>query len=438
MRFISTNSSASPVGLDDAVNRCVASDGGMFMPEYMPVIPQAFFKNISGMSLREIAYVVATSFLGEDVEPAVLKNIVDVSFSFDAPLVRICTDVYILELFNGPTLTVKDYGARFMARLMGHLDGRASRRRNILVATTGNTGAAAANGLYKLDGMIVSVLYPKGQLTRAQASQITALGENIHAVEVMGSVEDCKRLVQDAIAEPGLSGYNLTGANSINIARLIPQVTFALHAYARLKAMGVKNAEQAIYSIPAGNLSNVVAAAMARSIGLPMGPILAAVNANDQVAPCMAGNFTTDRSRRPVRTLAPSIDMSVPSGWPRLAHLYGGDLAAIARDVVATPPISDDMIRTTVCDLRSRSGYTIDPHGAVAYATVQQYAAPPGTPKVVFATGHPAKQLDIMTRITGHTVELPLQLTHFMTVRRHPSLLAPTLPALRKHLQSIQ
>lgn len=436
MKFISTNSSSAPVGLDEAVNRCVASDGGMFMPERIPVIPKAFFQNIARMNLREIAFVVASSFFGDDVEASALKSIVDESFSCEVPLVRLADDIYVLELFNGPTLTFKDFGARFMARLMHHLDGRASRRRNVLVATTGNTGAAAANGLFRLDGISVSVLYPKGQLTRLQTTQLTALGENIHPVEVAGTVEDCKRLVQKAIADPSLAQFNLTGANSINIARLIPQVTFALHAYARLCDAGVRNAGEAMYSIPSGNLSNVVAATMARRLGLPMGRIVAATNANNQLASvCTCGHSPVRTD--PVHTLAPAMDMSVPSGFPRLRHLYGNDMEALRRDIVIAEPVGDEQIRRTVREVLSLSGYIMDTHCAVAYASAMANSCP-GVPKVVFATGHPAKQLDTMTKITGRSIPMPLQLTNFMTQRRHATILPPTLPALKKLLQTIQ
>lgn len=434
MRYVSTNSTTAPVDLKEAVNRCVAADGGMFMPAELPLIPKAYFNNIGEMTLREIAFVVANSFFGQDIDSATLKSIVDESFAFDAPMHLIGDDTYVLELFHGPTLTFKDYGARFMARLMRAIDANASYRRNVLVATTGNTGAAAANGLFKLDGISVTVLYPKGQLTRAQTAQMTALGENIHPIEIAGTVEDCKRLVQSAIADPALNDYHLTGANSINIARLLPQITFSLYAYAHLKALDVHGAENACYAMPAGNISNVVAAAMAKRIGCPMGPIIAATASNNQLAPLLAGE---QRYRTtPVSTLAPSIDMSCPSGWPRLLHLYNGDLAAIRRDISAPDGISDQVIADTINGLRSLHGYTIDPHGAVAYAAMQGMGLT-GVPKVVFATGHPAKQLDIMTRITGAAIEMPHQLTRFMSVKRNPTIIPPTLPALKRHLHSI-
>lgn len=434
MRYVSTTSNSRPVDLREAVNRCVAADGGLFMPAELPLFPKAFFNNIGEMSLPDIAFVVANSFFGQDVDGAVLKDIVDDAFAFDAPLVSLGGNRYILELFHGPTLTFKDYGARFMARIMSYIDSRQEVSRNVLVATTGNTGAAAANGLFKIPGISVSVLYPKGQLSRWQAAQLTALGENIYPIEIVGTVEDCKRLVQSAIADTSLGEYRLTGANSINIARIIPQITFVLHAYARLREAGVENAGEALYSIPSGNLGNVVAAVMARRIGCPTGPLVAATAANCQLAPLLAGKDKPQS--RPLKTLAPSVDMAYPSGWPRLLHLYGDNLEAMRRDIIAPDGISDSDIATTVNTLRGRYGYTIDPHGAVAYAAAE--AVDNGDrPKVIFATGHPAKQLDIMTRITGAAIDMPHQLSRFMAVKRPPIIIPPTLPAIKKHLHSI-
>ena len=301
MRFISTKSSISPVSLAEAVNCCVAPDGGLYMPETIPSIPRALFNNIGEMKLQDIAYVVATAFFGSEVPASVLKNIVDESFAFDAPLVKV-GDTYVLELFHGPTLTFKDYGARFMARLMKYIDRRdTTPRRNVLVATMGNTGAAAANGFFRLDGVGVCVLYPYGALTKTQTAQFTALGENIHPLEVAGTVEDCKHLVQAALADQTLSDLHLTGANSINLARLIPQVTFSMYAFAQLSARGVQNTSGMQISLPCGNLSNLVAAAMARQMGLPMGRLIAATNMNDQLAPLIAGAEFGSKLHNPMR-----------------------------------------------------------------------------------------------------------------------------------------
>lgn len=433
MKYIGT-STKKLVSLAEAVNRCVDCDGGLFMPERIPLFPRAFYNNIGEMKLRDIAFVVASTFFSDDIPANILKNIVDESFSFDAPLIETQPGIYVLELFHGPTLTCKDYGARFMARLLQALDGKSHHPRHVLVSTTGNTGAAAANGLFKLDGISVSVLYPRGMLTRSQTRQLTALGENIHPIEVLGSVEDCKNLIHKALSDPCFSNMNLTGANSINIARLIPQISFALYAYGQLVAREVKDAHKAIYAIPTGNLSNVNAAAMARAMGCPMTKIIAATGADNQLESLMQGS-QADHSAHPQRSFAPAIDMAFPSGWPRLLHLYNGNLEAMRRDISVSKAINNNIIASTILDVRQQSGYTIDPHTALAYHAA--LADKTEAPKVVFATGHPSKQLDVMTQITGSAHELPVQLMRFMTERRAPKQMAPTIPALKKYLSSI-
>lgn len=433
MRYVSTKSNIGAVSFKEAVNRCIAADSGMFMPENMPSIPHAFFNNIGQMSLGEIAFVVASAFVGDEIDGAVLKNIVGEAFAFDAPLKHIGRQTYVLELFHGPTLTFKDYGARFMARLLREFNNDEKYCRNVIVATTGNTGAATANGLFRMSGISVSVLFPRGKLSRTQLSELTALGENIFPLEIAGSVEDCKRLVQMAMSDPSLSDLHLTGGNSINIARLIPQISFAFYAYAQMKHLDIHGAEEAHYCMPCGNMSNVVATAMAKKMGLPMGKIVGATAANNQLAPLLAGQQC--KNSAPVRTLAHSIDMSYPSGWPRLECIYGRDLEAIRRDIVAAPPVSDDDIMLAMGKIRCVNDYVIDPHGAVAYeaaATIDD-----NCPKVIFATGHPAKQLDIVRQVAKNA-EIPWQLKQALKTKRQPIILPPTLPALRKHFISIQ
>ncbi len=431
MKFISTNHNLTPVSLIEAVERCVAPDGGLFMPEFIPEIPKAFFNNIGEMNLRDIAFVVASSFIGEEINPSKLKLIVDEAFNFKAPLVKIAKNTYALELFHGPTLSFKDFGARFMARIMKYADGlkNSAKQRKVLVATTGNSGAAAANGLLNIDGVSVYVLYPKGVMTRLQQRQLTALGGNVYPLEILGSIDDCKTLVKNAIACQNNEHVNLTGANSINIARLIPQVTFAFHAYAQLKALEIADANEAAYSIPCGNLSNLIAAVIAKRAGLPTGPIVAACNNNNSLKNIIDGNVNNNT---PIKTLAPSMDMILPSGLPRLLHLYDGKITNITNDIIIPQGISDQQIAETVKKLRTSSNYTIDPHGAVALAA--SASIEDSRTKVVFATGHPAKQLDIMTGITGTPIELPVQLNRFMTNAVHPTIMPPTMPALKKHL----
>lgn len=425
MKYRSTTGASGAVSLSAAVESCVAPDGGMYMPVSIPSLPKAFLNNIGEMSLRDIAFVVCSSFFGEDVPAGELKKIVDEAFAFDAPLVEVDKGIYVLELFHGPTLTVKDYGARFMARLMKRLFS-STPKRNVIVATTGNTGAAVANSFHNLEGVNVFVLYPRGRLSRMSVAQFTALGDNIHPVEVAGSIEDCKRMLEEAVADPALASCRLTGANSINVARLLPLASLAFHAYSRLEARGVPGFSEAVYCIPCGNLSNLVGAMIAGRMGLPASGILAACNRNSVLGRLLKGDFD-GIVPTPEATFSPSMDMSYPSGWPRLKVLCGDGTKTVP--ILAAKPVSDAETAYTINELRAK-GYAIDPHGAVAYSAAAQLNT--DKPKVVFATGHPAKQLDIMTRITGAAIELPVQLTRFMSVRRQPVKIAPTLPALRK------
>lgn len=435
MRFVSTNFASGAVGLAEAVNRCVASDGGMFIPQVIPSLPRAFFNNIGEMTLAEIAFVVASSFFGQDIPSAELKKIVDESFAAEARMVKV-GDFYVLELFHGPTLTFKDYGARFMARVIRWFDRRnPGTHRNVLVATMGNSGAAAAAGFAGMEGVDVYVLYPKGALTRLQRATIYGQGENIHPVEVLGSIDDCKHLIQSAIEDASLKHLNITGANSINIARLIPQIVFSFYAYSRLKALGVEKAEQALYSLPCGNCSNLVAAVMALRTGLPAGGLIAATNINNPLRGLLSGAEAPAASR-PETSSALGMDTANPSGAPRLRALYRGALDSFSRDVRVADPVTDSEIAATIRELKELYGYIIDPHGAAAYASARSVSASADGPVVVFATGHPAKLQTTMEEITGSPMPMPDSLARTLTARHHYMLIPPKLPALKKLLNN--
>ena len=427
MRYISTHNPENTVSLKEAIGKCITCEGGLFLPESIPAIPKAFFNNIEEMNLRDIAYVVLSTFFCEDIPASELKKTIDDSFTFDAPLRGIGNNKHLLELFHGPTLTFKDFGARFMARLLRTLDYGSGRKRHILVATSGNTGAATANGFRNIEGTSVHVLFPRGTMSRLQEAQFTSLGGNIHAIEIGGSVDDCTSLVRNAIADRNLSeSLNLTGAGSINVARLLPQIVFFFQAYARLKQSGVKDADKAVYAIPGGNLSNVTAAVMARRCGLPMGRIVAACGAANEFVALLGVNH----DKGPLNC-APSISMSRASNLPRLLHLYGGNIDAMKNDI-SIHVTDNEEIASTINSYITGYSYTPDPHTAAACAASEEID--PEVPAVILATGHPAKSLDVMTRITGRAIELPVQLTRFMSASRHCSKLPPTIPALKRML----
>lgn len=431
MRYISTNSPGTSVSLSEATCRCVASDGGLFMPEYVPVVPKAFFNNFEEMNIRDIAYVVATTFFGDDINPELLKGIVDYAFVADAPLVELSPDNYVLELFHGPTLTFKDYGARFMS---GFLDVAAAvdgRRRCVITASTGNTAAAVANAAVGMKDVDIFILFPHGKLSRMAEAQFTTLGRNIHPIEVNAGIDECKSLVGEAIAaSDSIEDYCLIGANSINIARLLPQIVFYYYACSRLRKKGHRHVASTRFAIPCGNMGNLVAAELARRTGLQTGRIIAACAADNSA---VAGEW--QGGGHPAVSLAPSMSMRDSSNYARLLHLYGGNREDMVRDMEFSGVDDADIIRT-INYVRDRYGYTFDAHGAAAYAARLQALGgdvSAGVPVVTLATGHPAKLLDTMTAITGASVEMPEKLACFINARRVPvHKIPPTMPALRK------
>lgn len=414
---------AMSASLRDAVEGCFAPDGSLYMPSAIPVLPRAFFNNVGDMSLRDIAYIVATTFFGGDVSPSALKHIADEAFGVDAPFVS-TNDVDVLELFHGYTMTVKDYGARFMASLLKELFPTGAKRL-ILVATTGNTGGAVASAFSRMPDAEVYVLYPRGRLSRMDVAQFSSSIGNVHPVEVAGDIEQCKQMVFRAVTDEALSELHPTVAGSVNVARLLPLVSLPLYAYGRLVASDRKNASSAIYSIPCGNLSLLTATVIAIKMGMPYGSIIPAYNTNSSLGVLLNGRSDIV-SAKPHVTSTPAVDMIYPAGWPRLDYLNRPEHSLRLIDIGA---IDDTLTAQALLHMRSQ-GYTIDPHGAMA--TAAALTVETSSPRVVFATGHPAKQLDIMTRITGAAIELPVQLTRFMNVRVSPTKIAPTLPALRK------
>lgn len=430
MQYQGTLAGSAPTSATEAIMRCIPPEGGLYVPARAPLIPRAFFNNLADMSLRDVAFVITDAFLGGEFDSAELKKAVDESFNFNAPLVKLDKNLYAFELFHGPTLTFKDYGARMMARITSLIDRRSKRHnsRLILVATTGNSGAATANGFAGIDNAEVIVLFPRGTLNRMQTAQLTESGPNIRALEVSGTIENCKQMVSAALEDPALAHLSPTGGNSINIVRMIPQTALAVYAYSRLMAQEVKHADKAVYSIPSGNLGNYVAAMTAHLTGMPVGKLIAAVNANDPVRRKRAG-LPADSI---IKTIAPTMDVTEPSGYPRLQYMADKYAGLLENVLDFAEPVDDATIAATILDARKRYGYTPDPHSAVALAALSKYSR--DVPRVFYATAHPARNLDIMTRVTGAAIELPVQLLRYMTVRRRAQSIAPTYPALKKYI----
>lgn len=410
MKYYSTNNKAPLASLHEAVVRGLAPDRGLYMPEKIKRLPQSFYENIQNLSFQEIAYTVADAFFGEDVEPAELKRIVYDTLAFDCPLVEVEPGIYSLELFHGPTLAFKDVGARFMARLLQYFIRQEGKEQvNVLVATSGDTGSAVANGFLGVEGIHVYVLYPKGKVSKIQESQFTTLGQNITAIEVDGVFDDCQRLVKSAFMDEELCNHmKLTSANSINVARFLPQAFYYFYAYAQLKKLG--KSDNMVVCVPSGNFGNITAAIFGREMGLPVKRFIAANNANDVVCEYLAnGKFNP---RPSIQTIANAMDVGDPSNFARILDLYGHSVEAIRADI-AGATFSDAQIADTVRDCLRQTGYQLDPHGACGYRALQE-GLQEGETGFFLETAHPAKFKSVVEGITGHTVEIPARLAAFM------------------------
>lgn len=406
-------------------------DGSLYMPERLPRLPEAFFNNFGEMTFDEVAYVAANALFGDELGPDTVKRIVERSFNFPVPLRRLDEQTFVLELFHGPTLTFKDFGARFMAEMLRHAP-KGKSRVTILTATTGNTGSAAANAFAGVDGVDVYILFPRQAAARQLESQFTTVGGNIHALEVQGTIDDCHALVAQAYADNELrTRCTLTSANSANIIRLLPQAFFYLFAVPHVRQM-LYNPDQALrIGIPSGNLGNLSGALMARVMGLDSGHIIAAENANSALTSTLR-TCIVPAHLRAVPTLAYAADKSLPTNLGRVVSLCGGRVETLSRYFDAVS-VGDAEIISAVNDCYARHNYTIDPHTALAYAALSM-PQPYPAPALIVSTAHPAMSLTAMSAITGRAMDLPLQLTRFMAKRDCRVSIPPVYRALRAEL----
>ena len=411
MKYYSTNGNAPIADLHKAVVKGLAEDRGLYMPEKIKQLPKDFFDNIDKMSFQEIAYTVADAFFGEDVEADALKKIVYDTLSFDCPVVKVKDDIYTLELFHGPTLAFKDVGARFMARLLQYFIRQENGKGqvNVLVATSGDTGSAVANGFLGVDGIHVYVLYPKGKVSPIQECQFTTLGKNITAIEVDGVFDDCQALVKNAFMDAELNQHmKLTSANSINVARFLPQAFYYFNAYARMKALG--KADNLVMCVPSGNFGNICAALFGHEMGLPIARFIAANNANDIFYNYLqTGRYEPKPSKQ---TLANAMDVGDPSNFARIYDLYGKSHERIS-SLIGGATYSDEQIRQTMRQCYEETGYILDPHGACGYQALAD-GLKPGEVGVFCETAHPAKFKEKVDDILGIDVDIPARLRAFM------------------------
>lgn len=436
MKYYSTNGQAPVATLQEAVVKGLAGDKGLYMPEEIKPLPAPYIGEMKNMTFQEIAYLVANNYFGEDVEADVLKQIVYDTLQFDAPVVRVEDNIYSLELFHGPTLAFKDVGARFMARLLGYFIRKEGKKEvNVLVATSGDTGSAVANGFLGVPGINVYVLYPKGKVSRIQESQFTTLGQNITALEIDGTFDDCQALVKNAFMDKDLNNkMELTSANSINVARFLPQSFYYFYAYAQLDKMGV--ADDVVFSVPSGNFGNITAGIFAKWMGLPVKRFLAAGNSNRVFLDYLQTSKYTPRPSIP--TIANAMDVGDPSNFARIQSLYGifGDVCeGIKRDVNAYT-YTDEQIADMIKHVCQRNGYLLDPHGACGYRALLDYGLDETETGVFLETAHPAKFLETVENIIGTEVEIPAKLQQFMLGTKQSIELPKTFDDFKAFLMS--
>jgi len=404
MQLYSTKNRNSFVSLKQAIMKSLPDDRGLYMPEHLPTLSQNFYNHIGQYTFEEIAFYVISSLVGEELPLPKLRSIVEETVNFPAPVVTLDDDTHVLELFHGPSLAFKDFGARFMAQMMSYYNHDEDKELTILVATSGDTGGAVAAGFYRVPGVNVVILYPSGKVSALQEKQLTTLGENITALEIDGTFDDCQALVKTAFLDKELNEkYRLSSANSINIARLLPQSLYYFEAYKQLK----DKKRHIAFSIPSGNFGNLTAGLLAKRMGLPIGKLIAATNVNDIVPKYLSsGNYDP---RPSVSTISNAMDVGNPSNFQRMQDLYGSTWNSMKKDI-AGYAYSDQHTELAIKEIHDKYGYVMDPHGAVGYLALRDYQKTnKNTNGVIFETAHPAKFLPVMNPILGE-IDVPERL----------------------------
>lgn len=411
MKYYSTSNRSNTATLEEAVIKGLAPDGGLYMPEQLPKLPQAFLRNMSGMTLQEMGYAIAAFALRGDVDADVLHDIVYATLDHDIPLVSITSNRYVLELFHGPTMAFKDIGTRFLARLLAHYTPKHPEWHtlNVLVPTSGDTGSAVANSFVGMPGVHVYVLYPRGSVNLIQQAQFATLGQNVTAIEVNGTFDDCKALVAKAFMDDELNAHmRLTSATSINVARLIPQMFYYFWAYAQLVKQGI-DPNELVFAVPCANLGNLTSGLLAQAMGLPVKRFVSVENENNIFYHYVkTGIFTPKPS---VQSIAPALDAGNPTNFGRVVELLG-DVEQVRQHIHAYS-YNDNHIIETMRTTYLQEGYLLDPHSAVAYRALTEDLQP-GEIGIALATAHPAKLKPTVEQIIGTQLEIPPQLARFL------------------------
>lgn len=431
MKLHSTKTPTLTASLKEAVFKGLPPDNGLYMPDTLPVLDKAFYEGIDKLSFQQIAFEVSKALIGDDLSEGDLKKIIEDVLTFEAPVKPVHDALYVLELFHGPSCAFKDFGARFMARLMSHFLQEEKKQINILVATSGDTGSAVAQGFLGMPGIHVTILYPSGKVSEIQEKQLTTLGQNITALEVQGTFDDCQRMVKEAFLDGDLAQkMNLSSANSINISRLIPQSFYYFYAYAQMKR--ISSLPVAI-CVPSGNFGNLCGGLFAKRMGLPIHHFVAATNANDIIPSYLSKGLFEPKAS--VQTISNAMDVGNPSNFQRMEALFGGDLEAMRKEIKGYS-FTDAQTRQAMKDVFERSGYVMCPHTAVGYLGMREYLATEGkgVNGVFLSTASPAKFVDIVEETIGRKIDIPAQLVEAMKRPKKAILIGNTFAELKKFL----
>ena len=431
MQFYSTKNKNLRVPLKQAVLQGLAPDGGLFMPTLIPKLNPRVLQALPGMNFQEIALEMARLFLQDDVPERALRDMVEKAFDFSAPLHRLKEDLFVLELFHGPTLAFKDFGARFMAQLMAWLRRHEDREIFILVATSGDTGSAVAQGFFNVPGFRVVLLYPSGKVSEIQEKQLTTIGGNVTAIEVQGDFDDCQRLVKQAFVDEELRRKRLlSSANSINIARLLPQSFYYAAAWAQLPP----SQRPLIVSVPSGNLGNLTAGVLAWRAGIPIGHFVSAMNVNDVFLHYL--HQARFQPREVIPTLSNAMDVGNPSNFYRLLELFRHDHQAM-RAMISGRRLTDRQTRAAMAEVYRRYAYVMDPHGAVGFAALKQTVQAQGRQgwnQIVLETAHPAKFKTVVEQCIDREVPVPERLQKALNGKKQAECISPSFQEFKQRL----
>ena len=430
MQYYSTKNPQNTATLEEAVLKGLADDNGLYMPAHIPVLPRAFMNNLSSMTLQDMSFAVANYATQGDLDSQVLHDVINETLNFDIPLHHVAGNRFTLELYHGPTMSFKDIGARFMGRMFAHYTQNRAGCINVLVATSGNSGGAVANGFFGIPGVRVYVLYPQDTLSNLQEAQFTTLGGNITAIEVNGSLEDCQEMVLEALTDKALNEQmTLTSAKTINIARLLPQMFYYFWAYAKLAERHEQHQPSVVFSVPCGNLGNLTAGIIAKKMGLPIKRLIASDNKNDIFTHYLkTGEFI---ARKAAPSIAPAMDIGHPRNFERIGQLLPNHKAL--REQVQGVAYSDQEIADTILTTWKQENYLLDPQGATAYQGLID-CLQPGEAGIALATAHPAKFIETIERIIGTDIPVPAPMFRFLNGIRHVTSMSNGYRALRNFL----